>query len=196
MPSWSMRRSAGCQGNTRGLSDAHLYHVETHNGAGAIRPFFLLYTVMPERKYFVTNAEKNYIIQHRQAGKSCNEIARELGLSANTVKSFCRRNNIAPVEQAASIKTAEGTCDQCGAKVARQAHRKAKRFCSDACRLSWWHAHRELAGNAAERRCSYCGIIFHSVREQKYCSRTCYFSARYGSAADPQQDSTPLERGI
>ncbi len=34
----------------------------------------------------MTVAEKNYIIRYRQMGKSCTEIARALGLSANTVK--------------------------------------------------------------------------------------------------------------
>ena len=135
---------------------------------------------MPERKRFVTNAEKNYIIRHRQAGKSCAEIARVLGLSANTVKSFWRRNNIAPTGQADPSESAEGKCLQCGTKVTRHPHRKAKRFCSDVCRLSWWHAHRDLARNAVERRCRHCGMIFHSVREQKFCSRKCYFDVRYG----------------
>ena len=41
----------------------------------------------------MTNAERDYIIRYRQSGKSCAEIARILGLSANTVKSFCQRNS-------------------------------------------------------------------------------------------------------
>lgn len=45
----------------------------------------------------MTVAEKNYIIRYRQVGKSCTEIARALGLSVNTVKSFCQRNEIAPI---------------------------------------------------------------------------------------------------
>ena len=132
----------------------------------------------PERKRFVTNAEKNYIIRYRKAGHGCAEIARTLGLSANTVKSYCRRNNIIP--DTPSSDTDEPICPQCGATLIRLPHRKAKRFCSDACRLAWWHAHRDLARNALERRCSHCGMVFHSVREQKYCSRPCYFAARYG----------------
>ena len=126
----------------------------------------------------MTNAEINYIIRHRKAGKGCAEIARTLGLSANTVKSFCRRNSIVP--DMPTSETSELACPQCGAVLIRQPHRKAKRFCSDACRLTWWHSHRDLARNALERRCRYCGMVFHSVREQKYCSRECYFSARYG----------------
>ena len=160
---------------------------QNHTGAGAIRPLFLYMTALtkgqPERKCFVTNAEMNYIIRHRRAGKGCAEIARTLGLSANTVKSFCRRNSIVPDEQASPTDSAETKCLQCGKAVIRSPHRKAKRFCSDACRLTWWHSHRDLARNALERRCRYCGMVFHSVREQKYCSRRCYFAARYGGTS-------------
>ena len=128
----------------------------------------------------MTNAEKNYIIRYRKAGKGCAEIARSLGLSTNTVKSFCRRNDIVPDEQKSASDSGNTKCLQCGKTVNRHPHRKAKRFCSDVCRLTWWHAHRDMAKNAVERKCHQCGQVFHSVREQKYCSRVCYFATRYG----------------
>lgn len=128
----------------------------------------------------MTNTEKDYIIRYRRAGKGCAEIARELGLSANTVKSFCRRNNITADEQLTSSANTDAICLQCGRHMIIHPHRKTKRFCSDSCRLVWWHAHRGMAKNAKVRKCHYCGKIFHSVREQKYCSRGCYFGARYG----------------
>ena len=92
----------------------------------------------------MTVAEKNYIIRYRQMGKSCTEIARALGLSVNTVKSFCQRNGIAPIGQATGTSPAETLCLYCGEKIKFQPHRKPKRFCSDACRLRWWHAHRDM----------------------------------------------------
>ena len=99
----------------------------------------------------MTNVERDYIIRYRQAGKSCAEIARILGLSANTVKSFCQRNNIVPImpnTQASLPTLSETVCLCCGEKVTQQPHRKPKRFCSDACRLRWWHAHRDM-----EKKC-------------------------------------------
>ena len=128
----------------------------------------------------MTNAEKNYIVRYRRAGKSCTEIASALGLSTNTVKSFCRRNDIIPDERKTESGSGETKCLQCGKTVIRHPHRKTKRFCSDVCRLTWWHAHRDMTKNAVERRCRQCGQVFHSVREQKYCSRACYFAMRYG----------------
>ena len=134
----------------------------------------------------MTNAERDYIIRYRQSGKSCAEIARILGLSANTVKSFCQRNSIVPIApntQASLPTLSETVCLCCGEKVTQQPHRKPKRFCSDACRLRWWHAHRDMEKNAVDRRCFYCGRVFRSSREQKYCSHACYIKARFGGKA-------------
>lgn len=64
----------------------------------------------------MTVAEKNYIIRYRQMGKSCTEIARALGLSVNTVKSFCQRSGIAPIGQATRTSPAETLCLCCGEK--------------------------------------------------------------------------------
>ena len=130
----------------------------------------------------MTNAERYYIIRYRQSGKSCAEIARILGLSANTVKSFCQRNSIVPIApntQASLPTLSETVCLCCGEKMELQPHRKPKRFCSDSCRLRWWHAHRDMEKNAADRRCFSCGRVFRSSREQKYCSHACYIAARY-----------------
>ena len=128
----------------------------------------------------MTDAERDYIICYRQSGKSCAEIAQVLGLSANTVKSFCHRNRIAPGVQPALTHSMDTVCLCCGEKMERQSHRKPKRFCSDTCRLRWWHAHRDMEKNAADRRCLSCGRVFRSSREQKYCSHACYINARFG----------------
>ena len=131
----------------------------------------------------MTNAERDYIIRYRQSGKSCAEIARVLGLSANTVKSFCQRNRVAPIAPNTRVELpalSETVCLYCGEKVTQQPHRKTKRFCSDVCRLRWWHAHRDMEKNAVDRRCLSCGRVFRSSREQKYCSHACYIKARFG----------------
>ena len=135
------------------MRDAQLYYIGRDTiGAGAIRPLFLYRSDGSERNAFMTNAERDYIIRYRQSGKSCAEIARVLGLSANTEKSFCQRNRIAPNTQAKLPALSETVCLCCGEKVELQPHRKPKRFCSDACRLRWWHAHRDREKNAVDRR--------------------------------------------
>ena len=163
------------------MSDAQLYYIGRDAiGAGAIRPLFLYRSDESERNAFMTNAERDCIIRYRQSGKSCTEIARVLGLSVNTVKSFCQRNRVAPVAQPISTHSMDAVCLYCGEKMELQTHRKTKRFCSDACRLHWWHAHRDMEKNAVDRRCLSCGRVFRSSREQKYCSHACYIKARFG----------------
>ena len=164
-----------CKGCLKGTI-LRLYGAKEKNKRGRSNPAFFL------EGDFMTVAEKNYIIRYRQVGKSCTEIARALGLSVNTVKSFCQRNEIAPIEQATGTSPGETLCLCCGEKIKFQPHRKPKRFCSDACRLRWWHAHRDMEKSAVDRRCLSCGRAFRSSREQKYCSHACYIEARFGGS--------------
>jgi len=60
-------------------------------------------------------------------------IANTLGVSVNTVKSHIRRHPEIP-----------GTlrCLHCGKLVMQSGGRKAKKFCSDRCRVSYWNSQR------------------------------------------------------
>ena len=126
----------------------------------------------------MTNGEKARIVQMRKRGLGCAEIARSLGMSVNTVKSYWRRSGVKPLEK----MTAQSgdVCRQCGSVLKHTPGRKRKQFCSDACRLRWWHGHRELGRNARTIVCASCGKAFVTDRVQKYCSHACYISARFG----------------
>ena len=131
----------------------------------------------------MTNAERDYIIRYRQAGKSCAEIARILGgvrqhsevlLSEKQHRTDCAEH------AGGTFRSFGGSLPVLRRKIEILPHRKPKRFCSDACRLRWWHAHRDMEKNAVDRRCFSCGRMFRSSREQKYCSHACYIKARFG----------------
>ena len=128
----------------------------------------------------MTNGEKVQIVQMRKRGLGCSEIALKLGMSVNTVKSYCRRSGVKPLEK----KTAQSgdVCRQCGSVLKLTPGRKRKQFCSDACRLRWWHGHREQGQNARMIVCASCGKVFVTDRVQKYCSHACYIQARFGGA--------------
>ena len=128
----------------------------------------------------MTNGEKVQIVQMRKRGLGYAEIALSLGLSVNTVKSYCRRSGVKPLEK----KTAQSddVCRQCGSVLKHTPGRKRKRFCSDVCRLRWWHGHRELGRNARTIVCASCGKAFATDRTQKYCSHACYIQTRFGGA--------------
>ena len=126
----------------------------------------------------MTNGEKVQIVQMRKRGLGYTEIARSLGMSVNTVKSYCRRSGVKPLEK----MTAQSgdVCRQCGSVLKHTPGRKWKQCCSDACRLRWWHGHRELGRNARTVVCASCGKAFVTDRAQKYCSHACYIQTRFG----------------
>ena len=132
----------------------------------------------------MNTAQKQRIEILRGKGESYAAIAEELGISENTVKSYCRRNNIGIVikqEQAAAINT----CANCGCPLTRMPGAKHKKFCSNGCRMAWWKAHPEAVDRKAVYRfvCPTCGELFEAYgnANRKYCSRACFGMARKAS---------------
>ena len=62
----------------------------------------------------MTDAEKEKIRFFRMEGLGYGAIAVRLGLSENTVKSFCRRNHLTGV----AAKEADTVCRHCGQSLA------------------------------------------------------------------------------
>ncbi len=129
----------------------------------------------------MTNTEKLLIAQQLKQGLGYTDIAKALGMSVNTVKSYCQRNGLRRSRGATMPAKAETVCKQCGSTLVHMPGRKKKQFCSDGCRMRWWHTHRELGRNARAARCQACGKEFVTDRAQKYCSHSCYISARFGA---------------
>ena len=129
----------------------------------------------------MTKGEKLLIAQYRAQGMGYTAIADALGLPKNTVKSFCRRNGLGKDSVQATM--AENICRQCGEVIRQNEQHKKRRFCSSACRLTWWHAHRDCGRNAIKRVCPACQKEFATDRRQTYCSHACYIRARFGREA-------------
>ena len=134
----------------------------------------------------MTDTEKSRLVNYRLQGMGCAEIARLLNLSPNTVKSYLQRNRVL-VEAASAAPTVsvkpriqKGYCKQCGTPLTQAEHSREKQFCSDKCRLQWWHAHRGSSKRAVEHICPECQSVFSTDRMQKYCSHKCYILARFG----------------
>ncbi len=122
--------------------------------------------------------QKERIALLRAEGKSYTKIADTLGLSINTVKSYCRRNNLGGNATIMSDPVDGTFCCQCGVPLKQTIGKKQKRFCSDKCRMAWWNAHPEEVKHKTIRAftCHTCGKYFEAFgkRERKYCSRACY----------------------
>lgn len=125
-------------------------------------------------------AQAEQISHMRRMGNSYGRIAESLGMSLNTVKSFCRRQGI-------TGEAGMAICEYCGAEVVQTKHRKKKRFCSNTCRTRWWSAHRHLLGGEARVAlyCLHCGCEFmdYPAAARKYCCHECYIKARFGGAS-------------
>lgn len=129
--------------------------------------------------------EKYKITQLRKQGESYTTIARHLNISVNTIKSFCRRNDITIAKSREQTQNPSQThCENCQKEVIQTAGRKRKRFCCDTCRNKWWNAHLDLVDRKAIYRftCRYCGMDFevYGNDKRKYCSHSCYINHRFG----------------
>jgi len=123
--------------------------------------------------------QKMKIGEMRGQGMTYSAIAIELGLSENTVKSYCRRNNLG------SVKAPNNVCPECGVSLIHLPHKRQKRFCSDKCRLAWWAKHPEALNRKAVYHfvCPICKNDFtaYGNAKRKYCSRSCCAAARRAS---------------
>ena len=131
----------------------------------------------------MTQTQKSRIIYLRGNGESYAKIAAEINISENTVKSFCRRNNI-------EVKSVSKTqnCHECGKPLIQTEHKKKKKFCSDKCRMRWWNTHPESVNRRAVYKfvCPVCGANFESYgnASRRYCSRACFGLTRRRASDD------------
>lgn len=143
----------------------------------------------------MTNEQKEQISQLREEGASYKAISTKLGMSENTISSYCRRTHLDGYR--GNIRTGKNcekaieadtrytdACKNYGKTIeVLKGHRK-RLFCTDACRNMWWNSHLDLVKRNSYYNftCPVCGKPFtaygNSIR--KYCSRECYIADRYG----------------
>lgn len=108
-------------------------------------------------------------------------IAKILCVSVSSVKSYCQRNGLAGNR---STGERTGRCKGCGKTIEQIAGKKRKKFCSAACRQTWWNTHPlEVCRKAVYTFvCVGCGRTFSAYgnKGRKYCSHACYVGDRFG----------------
>lgn len=131
----------------------------------------------------MTNEQKELIESYRRKGVGYKQIAKELEMSLNSVKSYCRRNKLS--NEDLKKDAGEFFCEQCGTIIHQVKGRKRKRFCSDKCRNLWWNSHLDQVKRKTvyEYVCPVCGKSFsvYGNAKRKYCSHACYVIGRFGS---------------
>ncbi len=132
----------------------------------------------------MTDRQKHTIADMRSLGFTYGEIVSFVKLPYNTVKSYCRREQLTPNEFRIGDGAGEhDRCKNCGAVLEHRKGAKRKTFCSDRCRATWWnHIRVYAADNKSRHTCQCCGAEFESYgnTNRKYCGRECYIRARYG----------------
>lgn len=133
----------------------------------------------------MTNNEKQRIEYMRAKGESYAAISAALGISQNTVKSYCRRNNLGAGYIKETQAATATVCENCGKPLIHTPGAKKRRFCSDKCRMDWWANHPEAVNRKAVYHftCETCGEEFTSYgnAHRRYCSRACYGLSRRAS---------------
>jgi len=134
----------------------------------------------------MTDTQRTQIKELRLAGYGYKKIAQALCLSVDTVKSYCRKNNLAGVMAGNPSSSADGKtyCKQCGKELLQKPNQKTLLFCSNECRQAWWNDHPEKVNKKAFYHlvCACCGAGFASYgnKKRKYCSHACYIADRFG----------------
>ena len=125
----------------------------------------------------MTTQQMEKITEYRQAGYTQGQIAEMTGLSISSIKSFLRRH---------AAVSSDDVCPVCGKAIRSKPHHKAKRFCSDHCRLRWWNSHPEQVNRTRHSQvCAQCGVTFEThIASQRFCSRSCASAARRKKADD------------
>ena len=130
----------------------------------------------------MTDLQKEKIATLRTQGYGYKKIGQLMGLSVNTVKTYCKRNDLGSAVTNRPY-SAEKLCKCCGTTLVQTPGRKRKVFCSDTCRTKWWNAHPELVKHRGNRQviCSHCGRPFSVTKNsaRKYCSHGCYIADRF-----------------
>ena len=138
----------------------------------------------------MTHQQKETIIQMRREGVSYSKISLALGISENTVKSFCRRKQISGGRTAGRRKDSKNptACKKCGSPLIPTVKGQPKKFCSEVCRRAWWKANENKLVKKAYYVivCAECGKDFESYgnKSRKFCGHACYIKNRFGKAGD------------
>ena len=132
----------------------------------------------------MTNEQKEQILAYKRDGFGYKKIGQLMGLSENTIKSFCKRNKTEEKQSDAQ----DGICPCCGKPIQVSTGRKQKKFCSDKCRMKWWNEHLDRVDKKAnyEFVCACCKKPFtaYGNAHRKYCCHECYIEDRFGGGGN------------
>ena len=125
----------------------------------------------------MTNEQRSTIMRLRSEGCKYTAIAEAVALSINTVKSYCRRQNINTTAVATLVESDVTHYKECGKPLERKDGKKPRKFCSDNCRHAWWKEHPNEVNMKAfyTKACAHCGRSYtvYGRPHSKFCCHAC-----------------------
>lgn len=143
----------------------------------------------------MTEYEKEQIYKLRHQGMGYKAIGTALGLSRDTVRSFCKRNSLDGEGEVVKLnievmKEKELSCLNCRQLLRVKAKGRPRKYCSETCRRKWWNENKDKSVQGEEAvykfKCLHCRKEFsvYGNKERKYCSHDCYIKYRFWSDED------------
>lgn len=138
----------------------------------------------------MTNEQRKQIYLLRKSGLGYQAIGKAIGLSRDSVRSFCRSHGMSGVTGISEdirrrIKSGE-LCMYCAGKIKKAETGRPAKFCCDECRRAYWKIHRNEGKHSMKAtytmECKYCHQIFESYgnKHRKYCCHEHYIYDRFG----------------
>lgn len=145
----------------------------------------------------MTKAKAEKIIELRKSGLGYQAIAKEIGVSRDSVRSFCKNHNIEPETIARDDKRYQGCCPNCHKRLQKQKSGRPRKFCSKECQVAYWNTYGKGAERATEftAKCKYCGREFSTYVNQnkKYCCHEHFVIDRYWNFNHDENYQVPEE---
>ena len=128
--------------------------------------------------------------QLRLQGYGYKRIATEVGVSRDSVRNYCKKNNLfGPPEVILMNQEVRNSrsdlCKYCGKTLTLEKYVNKRKFCSTLCRRKWWKEHPEEGKQNEDAKyrliCQYCKneFISYGNKNRKYCSHDCYIKDRF-----------------
>lgn len=143
----------------------------------------------------MTPEQKEEIYKLRLQGLGYKAIAREMQLTVDAIKGYCKRHHLnGPAEvvelNSEVIKEKNALCLRCKNPIRQKQYGRRKRFCSDTCRHSWWNENPDKRSKKPaaiyQYTCQNCGRKFSAYgnKQRKYCSHNCFVKFKFWSEED------------
>lgn len=149
----------------------------------------------------MTEEQKKKIIELRKTGLGYKRIAKQLNITRDSVRGYCRRNEpfgeYVPPKKKKENKTnkkEKRLCLNCNKEIIQIGRGSKRKYCCNKCRDEYIYKN----GNRKtyKIRCEYCEKEFKSYSvKRKYCSHNCYIRDRFWRKEDASEIMKKLLSG-